>query len=163
MSQWKSPKDEMVAYRSFRPFIPLLETGGNFAVQLWAIWAIHQVCSKNRKRPNKLVLREEELPKPFSLFQPSGTARCCGRTAVGRSWIWRGRRTRTRGCRRWPGACSELCCATAFWGRRRRRPLRRRWRRPSARRPRRRRSSQPSQRNDEPRRNLWELLLSPST
>ncbi len=49
VSRWENPKDEMVAYRSFRPFLPLLSVRQEFAVQLWAIWAIHQVCSKNRE------------------------------------------------------------------------------------------------------------------
>ena len=46
---WKTPEAEMVAYRSFVPFLPLLSCFDAPAVQLWAIWAIHHVCSKNRK------------------------------------------------------------------------------------------------------------------
>lgn len=48
---WKSPETEMVAYRSFNPFFPLLEAHISPQVQLWAVWAIHHVCSKNRKMP----------------------------------------------------------------------------------------------------------------
>lgn len=46
---WKSPETEMVAYRSFNPFFPLLEAHVSPHVQLWAVWAIHHVCSKNRE------------------------------------------------------------------------------------------------------------------
>lgn len=46
---WKSPETEMVAYRSFNPFFPLLEAQISPQVQLWAVWAIHHVCSKNRE------------------------------------------------------------------------------------------------------------------
>ena len=68
VSSWDYPKEEMVAYRSFRPFFPLLavhqvravlsvaEITPHFAhaqeeaVQLWAVWAIHHVCTKNASR-----------------------------------------------------------------------------------------------------------------
>jgi len=43
VARWNTPEEEMVAYRSFRPFLPLLNAGQEPAVQLWAIWAIHQV------------------------------------------------------------------------------------------------------------------------
>nr|CAI5823590.1 unnamed protein product [Callosobruchus analis] len=44
--QWKVPESEMVAYRSFRPFFPLLRVEMDYRVQLWAVWAIHHVCTK---------------------------------------------------------------------------------------------------------------------
>ncbi|KAL3203573.1 hypothetical protein MRX96_011941 [Rhipicephalus microplus] len=47
---WKSPETEMVAYRSFNPFFPLLRCNTSCEVQLWAVWAMHHVCSKNPKR-----------------------------------------------------------------------------------------------------------------
>lgn len=47
--EWKVPESEMVAYRSFRPFFPLLRKDIEYHVQLWAVWAIHHVCTKNRK------------------------------------------------------------------------------------------------------------------
>lgn len=47
--QWKVPENEMVAYRSFKPFFPLLRKDMDYQVQLWAVWAIHHVCNKNRK------------------------------------------------------------------------------------------------------------------
>lgn len=49
VSQWKVPECEMVAYRSFGPFFPLLRRDIDYQVQLWAVWAIHHVCTKNRK------------------------------------------------------------------------------------------------------------------
>uniref|UniRef100_A0A671NLC5 Protein zyg-11 homolog n=1 Tax=Sinocyclocheilus anshuiensis TaxID=1608454 RepID=A0A671NLC5_9TELE len=45
--KWPSPECEMVAYRSFNPFFPLLECFQTPGVQLWAAWAMQHVCSKN--------------------------------------------------------------------------------------------------------------------
>nr|XP_023021052.1 protein zyg-11 homolog B-like [Leptinotarsa decemlineata] len=50
VSQWKVPDSEMVAYRSFKPFFSLLRTDTDYQVQMWAVWAIHHVCTKNPKR-----------------------------------------------------------------------------------------------------------------
>jgi hypothetical protein len=44
---WETPSVEMVAYRSFHPFFPLLTCQESFQVQLWAVWAIQHVCTKN--------------------------------------------------------------------------------------------------------------------
>ncbi|XP_055007761.1 protein zyg-11 homolog isoform X2 [Boleophthalmus pectinirostris] len=44
---WTHLEREMVSYRSFQPFYPLLQTGQPPGVQLWAVWAIHLVCSQN--------------------------------------------------------------------------------------------------------------------
>jgi Zyg-11 family protein len=44
---WETPEGEMVAYRSFHPFFPLLTCYEAFQVQLWAVWAIQHVCTKN--------------------------------------------------------------------------------------------------------------------
>jgi Zyg-11 family protein len=52
--KWKTPDEEMVAYRSFRPFFPLMETRQPFPVQMWAMWAIHHVCTKNCKKRSRL-------------------------------------------------------------------------------------------------------------
>uniref|UniRef100_A0A8C5CXQ4 Protein zyg-11 homolog n=1 Tax=Gadus morhua TaxID=8049 RepID=A0A8C5CXQ4_GADMO len=38
---------EMVSYRCFTPFLPLLRTSQPAGVQLWAAWALHLVCSHN--------------------------------------------------------------------------------------------------------------------
>ncbi|XP_032152880.1 protein zyg-11 homolog A isoform X1 [Sapajus apella] len=51
IQNWTSSSCKMTAlvtYRSFKTFFPLL---GNFSqpeVQLWAVWAVYHVCSKNR-------------------------------------------------------------------------------------------------------------------
>ena len=37
-------------FRSFKPFFPLLVPKQEEAVQLWAVWAIHHVCTKNPAR-----------------------------------------------------------------------------------------------------------------
>merc|ERR1719419_1791870 len=50
VSGWTYPEEEMVAYRSFKPFFPLLQPLQEEAVQLWAVWAIHHVCTKNPTR-----------------------------------------------------------------------------------------------------------------
>ncbi|XP_014245907.1 protein zyg-11 homolog B-like isoform X2 [Cimex lectularius] len=47
---WEAPEGEMVAYRSFFPFISLLSCNDVPQVQLWAVWAIHHVCTKNPLR-----------------------------------------------------------------------------------------------------------------
>lgn len=52
VSKWKVPDAEMVAYRSFKPFFPLLRKSMDREVQLWAVWAIHHVCTKNGKYSN---------------------------------------------------------------------------------------------------------------
>ncbi|CAL1542443.1 unnamed protein product [Lymnaea stagnalis] len=57
VSNWDQPKAEMVAYRSFSPFFPLLQSPDT-PIQLWAVWAIHHVCSKNGKRYLTLLNNE---------------------------------------------------------------------------------------------------------
>ncbi|XP_069126204.1 protein zyg-11 homolog B-like [Argopecten irradians] len=56
--KWEQPKGEMVAYRSFKPFFPLLRCYSVPTVQLWAVWAIQHVCTKNGDR-YCLMLEEE--------------------------------------------------------------------------------------------------------
>ncbi|CAG2054174.1 unnamed protein product, partial [Timema podura] len=56
---WQTPEGEMVAYRSFHPFFPLLTCHGAFQVQLWAVWAIQHVCTKNVKRYCPMLLKEQ--------------------------------------------------------------------------------------------------------
>lgn len=55
---WKEPKEEMVAYRSFQPFIPLLTALNMHQVQLWAVWALHHVTTKNSKRYCRMLVSE---------------------------------------------------------------------------------------------------------
>lgn len=61
VQSWKSPDTEMVAYRSFNPFFPLLRCYASYEVQLWAVWAMHHVCSKNPKRYCTMLLEERGI------------------------------------------------------------------------------------------------------
>ncbi|XP_027875365.1 protein zyg-11 homolog isoform X1 [Xiphophorus couchianus] len=47
VTTWPHLEQEMVSYRSFRPFCSLLQTCQPSGVQLWAVWAIHLVCRQN--------------------------------------------------------------------------------------------------------------------
>ncbi|XP_040612937.1 protein zyg-11 homolog A isoform X2 [Mesocricetus auratus] len=64
IQNWPSSQCKMsalVSYRSFKSFSPLL---GNFSqpeVQLWALWAMHHVCSKNPSKYCKLLVEEGGL------------------------------------------------------------------------------------------------------
>ncbi|XP_071953528.1 protein zyg-11 homolog [Antedon mediterranea] len=55
---WENPESEMVAYRSFSPFFPLLERYDTPEVQLWSVWAMHHVCTKNASRYCSMLLEE---------------------------------------------------------------------------------------------------------
>lgn len=59
--KWEVPENEMVAYRSFNPFFPLLTCFETYEVQLWAVWAIHHVCSKNPKRYCPMLIEEQGM------------------------------------------------------------------------------------------------------
>jgi len=48
--KWKMNVPEMVAYRSFRPFYPLMAENQPMSVQLWAVWALHHVCCNKGDR-----------------------------------------------------------------------------------------------------------------
>ena len=48
--KWKMNVPEMVAYRSFRPFYPLMAENQHMSVQLWAVWALHHVCCNKGDR-----------------------------------------------------------------------------------------------------------------
>ncbi|CAF1056271.1 unnamed protein product [Rotaria sp. Silwood1] len=57
---WQKPHTNMVTYRSFKPFLPLLHCTRLPVVQLWAVWAIHHVCSTDRARYSRII-REEKI------------------------------------------------------------------------------------------------------
>ncbi|XP_075228477.1 protein zyg-11 homolog B-like isoform X2 [Lycorma delicatula] len=59
VSSWETPESEMVAYRSFHPFISLLKCTDAPQVQLWAVWAIRHVCTKNAQRYCPMLEAEE--------------------------------------------------------------------------------------------------------
>ena len=52
--KWKMNVPEMVAYRSFRPFYPLMAENQPMSVQLWAVWALHHVCCNKGKQKSNL-------------------------------------------------------------------------------------------------------------
>ncbi|XP_032826535.1 protein zyg-11 homolog B [Petromyzon marinus] len=72
---WTSPDCEMVAYRSFSPFFPLLKCADASAVQLWAVWAMQHVCSKNPGRYCSMLLEEGGRPHLVRLQRCLRTAR----------------------------------------------------------------------------------------
>ena len=51
--KWAMNVPEMVAYRSFRPFYPLMAENQPESVQLWAVWALHHVCCNKGKNNGK--------------------------------------------------------------------------------------------------------------
>ncbi|XP_031826314.1 protein zyg-11 homolog B [Nomia melanderi] len=58
VTHWRTPQGEMVAYRSFQPFFPLLHCS-DAPVRLWAVWAIQHVITKNPKHYCSMLIREE--------------------------------------------------------------------------------------------------------
>ena len=47
---WKTRVQDLVAYRSFKPFYPLMKESQPVPVQMWAIWAVHHVCCNKGDR-----------------------------------------------------------------------------------------------------------------
>ncbi|XP_072430424.1 protein zyg-11 homolog isoform X4 [Chiloscyllium punctatum] len=64
---WPTPDCEMVAYRSFSPFFPLLECSDTPGVQIWAVWAMQHVCSKNAPRYCSMLIEESGMQKLYSI------------------------------------------------------------------------------------------------
>ncbi|XP_040026538.1 protein zyg-11 homolog isoform X2 [Gasterosteus aculeatus] len=55
---WTQLEREMVSYRSFRPFCPLLQAWQPSGVQLWAAWAIHLVCIQNASHYSNMMEKD---------------------------------------------------------------------------------------------------------
>lgn len=55
---WETQMEEMVAYKSFQPFLPLLRAAETPHVQLWALWALHHVTVNNSKYYCPMMIRE---------------------------------------------------------------------------------------------------------
>uniref|UniRef100_A0A8C4ZMR6 Protein zyg-11 homolog n=1 Tax=Gadus morhua TaxID=8049 RepID=A0A8C4ZMR6_GADMO len=55
---WSPAEKEMVSYRCFTPFLPLLRTSQPAGVQLWAAWALHLVCSHNAPHYSPMLQQE---------------------------------------------------------------------------------------------------------
>lgn len=70
---WGVPDNEMVAYRSFKPFFPLLKVGVDYRVQLWAVWAVHHVCTKNSKRYCDMLKEEHGVELLQNLIDDANT------------------------------------------------------------------------------------------
>ncbi|XP_051789209.1 protein zyg-11 homolog isoform X1 [Erpetoichthys calabaricus] len=64
---WPTPECEMVAYRSFNPFFPLLECFSTPGVQLWAAWAMQHVCTKNATRYCSMLIEEGGMQQLHSV------------------------------------------------------------------------------------------------
>ena len=58
VAKWEIPTHEHVAYRSFRPFIPLLTDDHCMAVRHWALWALGLVSVKNPERYAQMLKRD---------------------------------------------------------------------------------------------------------
>ncbi|XP_076151231.1 protein zyg-11 homolog isoform X1 [Alosa pseudoharengus] len=58
---WTPPQHEMVSYRSFQPFYPLLNSSQPTGVQLWAAWAVHLVCRQNASQYASMLQEEGGL------------------------------------------------------------------------------------------------------
>ncbi|TKC49997.1 hypothetical protein EI555_010479 [Monodon monoceros] len=64
IQNWPSSSCKMTAlvtYRSFKAFFPLLGNVSRPEVQLWALWAMYHVCSKNPSKYCKMLVEEEGL------------------------------------------------------------------------------------------------------
>uniref|UniRef100_A0A8C4DGM5 Zyg-11 family member, cell cycle regulator n=1 Tax=Dicentrarchus labrax TaxID=13489 RepID=A0A8C4DGM5_DICLA len=72
--KWPPPECEMVAYRSFNPFFPLLECFHTPGVQLWAAWAMQHVCSKN----GETQMHAHTKPNVILVLNKSFTDICSG-------------------------------------------------------------------------------------
>ncbi|XP_004699716.1 protein zyg-11 homolog A [Echinops telfairi] len=65
IQNWPSSNCSMTAlvtYRSFKAFFPLLGSFSQPEVQLWALWAMHHVCSKNPSKYCRMLVEEGGLP-----------------------------------------------------------------------------------------------------
>ncbi|XP_058437447.1 protein zyg-11 homolog B isoform X2 [Marmota monax] len=71
--KWPTPECEMVAYRSFNPFFPLLGCFTTPGVQLWAVWAMQHVCSKNPSRYCSMLIEEGGLQHLYSIKEHEQT------------------------------------------------------------------------------------------
>ncbi|XP_077679802.1 protein zyg-11 homolog B isoform X2 [Eretmochelys imbricata] len=70
---WPTPECEMVAYRSFNPFFPLLGCFMTPGVQLWAVWAMQHVCSKNPARYCNMLIEEGGLQHLYNIKENGQT------------------------------------------------------------------------------------------
>ena len=62
VTSWKRQVPDLVAYRSFKPFYPLMKESQPLAVKMWAVWAVHHVCC-NKVSTNNSFLKKYEPKK----------------------------------------------------------------------------------------------------
>ncbi|XP_023579934.1 protein zyg-11 homolog A isoform X3 [Octodon degus] len=65
IQKWPSSRCKMsalVTYRSFKAFFPLLDNFSQPVAQLWALWAVYHVCSRNPSVYCKMLGEEGGLP-----------------------------------------------------------------------------------------------------
>ncbi|XP_070563131.1 protein zyg-11 homolog B-like [Ptychodera flava] len=72
VNNWQLPDSTVVAYRSFRPFFPLLGCTDTPAAQLWAVWAMLYVCTIH-DRYCPLLLSDGGLPLLKALLSDPST------------------------------------------------------------------------------------------
>lgn len=70
VKSWDLPSEELVAYRSFTPFIQLLHCSMP-AVQMWALWGMLHVCHRNAARYIPLLLDERITESVEQTVDPS--------------------------------------------------------------------------------------------
>jgi len=58
INSWGTLESEIVTYRSFKPFLGLLESFELGPVQHFSLWAIHHVCTLNSERYKDLMTEE---------------------------------------------------------------------------------------------------------
>ncbi|XP_047400358.1 protein zyg-11 homolog A [Sciurus carolinensis] len=74
MENWPSASCKMsalVTYRSFKSFFPLLGNFSQPAVQIWALWAMYHVCSKNPSKYCKMLVEEGGLQLLYDIQEHS--------------------------------------------------------------------------------------------
>ena len=65
VKNWKRQVPDLVAYRSFKPFYPLMKESQPLAVQMWAVWAVHHVCcNKVSTIPTHKYYEKKSAKKP---------------------------------------------------------------------------------------------------
>ncbi|XP_046306842.1 protein zyg-11 homolog A [Marmota monax] len=74
MKNWPSPSCKMsalVTYRSFKSFYSLLSNFSQPVVQLWGLWAMCHVCSKNPSKYCKMLVEEGGLQLLYDIQEHS--------------------------------------------------------------------------------------------
>ncbi|XP_030630419.1 protein zyg-11 homolog [Chanos chanos] len=70
---WSPPEREMVSYRTFQPFYPLLQSSQPPGVQLWSVWAMRLVCSQSANQYGDMLEEEGGIAILQALVLDSST------------------------------------------------------------------------------------------